>query len=135
MDLDKDTLWLNQAQIARLFGTQRPAITKHLNNVFKCKELNEKAVCSILEHTADDGKKYATKFYNLDAVISVGYRVNSARATQFRIWASGVLKEHILSGYTLNQKRLLEQVEKLKELEKAIAFIEEKSNKGLLNNQ
>ena len=135
LDLDKDTLWLNQAQIARLFGTQRPAITKHLNNVFKCKELNEKAVCSILEHTADDGKKYATKFYNLDAVISVGYRVNSARATQFRIWATGVLKEHILSGYTLNQKRLLEQAEKLKELEKAIAFIEEKSHKGLLNNQ
>ena len=58
LDIDKDTLWLNQAQIAQLFGTQRPAITKHLNNIFKCKELNEKAVCSILEHTADDGKKY-----------------------------------------------------------------------------
>ena len=78
LDLDKDTLWLNQAQIARLFGAQRPAITTHLNNVFKCKELNEKAVCSILEHTADDGKKYATRFYNLDAVISVGYRINSS---------------------------------------------------------
>lgn len=83
--LDKETVWLSQKQIAELFGTQRPAITKHLANIFKTKELKELSVSSILEHTAEDGKIYKTKFYNLDAIISIGYRVNSQRATQFRI--------------------------------------------------
>ncbi len=75
--LANETAWLNQHQIAILFGTQRPAITKHLSNIFDSKELNRKSVCSILEHTASDGKTYKTMFYNLDAIISVGYRVNS----------------------------------------------------------
>ena len=75
---------MTQDQIAVLFGTQRPAITKHLNNIFKSSELSENSVSSILEHTAQDGKVYKVKFYNLDAIISVGYRVNSKRATQFR---------------------------------------------------
>jgi hypothetical protein len=92
--LEEETVWLTQKQIARLFGTQRPAITKHLHNIFKSGELKEDSVCSILEHTALDGKKYQTKFYNLDIIISVGYRVNSSRATQFRIWATKVLKDH-----------------------------------------
>ena len=86
--LEQETVWLTQKHIAQLFGTQRPAITKHLHNIFKTEELDENSVCSILEHTAPDGKKYKTLFYNLDAIISVGYRVNSARATQFRIWAN-----------------------------------------------
>lgn len=133
--LEQETIWLAQKQIAGLFGTQRPAITKHLNNIFNSKELEQNSVCSILEHTAQDGKKYKTQFYNLDAIISVGYRVNSARATQFRIWATRVLKEHLLHGYTINQKRLLEQNERLKELQKAIAFIESKSHKELLQWQ
>jgi len=80
-----ESVWITQGQIALLFGTQRPAITKHLNNIFKSGELDEKSVSSILEHTASDGKTYKTRFYNLDAIISVGYRVNSRRATQFRI--------------------------------------------------
>ena len=91
--LELETVWLTQQQIAKLFGTQRPAITKHLHNIFKSKELQKNSVCSILEHTASDGKKYRTNFYNLDAIISVGYWVNSSRATQFRIWATNVLKK------------------------------------------
>lgn len=75
--LEKETLWLTQSQIAILFGTKRPAITKHLNNIFKSGELDRNSVCSILEHTASDGKKYKAQFYNLDAIIAVGYRVNS----------------------------------------------------------
>ena len=107
--LDQETVWLNQAQMAELFGTKRPAITKHLNNIYKSGELDEHSTCSILEHMADHGQRYRTKHYNLDAIISVGYRVNSMRATQFRQWATGVLKQHLVQGYTLNQKRLAER--------------------------
>ena len=92
--LEDDTVWLTQNQIAELFGTKRPAITKHLRNIFSSGELSESSVSSILEHTASDGKTYQTKFYNLDAILSVGYRVNSKNATQFRIWANKVLKEY-----------------------------------------
>ena len=81
-----ETLWLSQAKLALLFGAQRPAITKHLKNIFDSCELIESAVCSKIAHTAEDGKTYQTQFYNLDAIISVGYRVNSSQATQFRIW-------------------------------------------------
>jgi prophage maintenance system killer protein len=119
--LEKETVWLTQAQIALLFGTQRPAITKHLMNIFKSGELRSKSVSSILEHTAADGKVYQTQFYNLDVIISIGYRVNSKQATKFRIWATKVLKDHILKGYTLNQKRLQEKG--LAEFEQAVAMI------------
>lgn len=81
-------------------------ITKHLKNIFASGELQENSVRSILEHTADDGKKYSTKFYNLDAIISVGYRVNSTQATHFRIWATQVLKEYIIKGFAMNDERL-----------------------------
>ena len=104
--LQNETLWLTQENIARLFGIQRSAITKHLGNIFESGELPEKSVCSILEHTAGDGKRYKTKFYNLDAIIAVGYRVNSKRATQFRIWATQVLKEYIIKGFAMNDQRL-----------------------------
>ena len=83
--LHNENIWLTQDKISLLFGVQRPAITKHLKNIFESGELNENSVSSILEHTADDGKAYKTKFYNLDAILSVGYRVNSKQATQFRI--------------------------------------------------
>jgi len=96
--LIQETLWLSQQQLADLFNIKRQAITKHLKNIFISEELNESSVCSILEHTATDGKKYKTKFYNLDAIISVGYRVNSNEATQFRIWATGILKKHLVQG-------------------------------------
>jgi len=104
--LRDENIWLTQDKIAILFGVQRPAITKHLRNIFESGELNENSVSSILEHTADDGKTYNTKFYNLDAILSVGYRVNSAQATQFRIWATERLKEYIIKGFTMDDERL-----------------------------
>jgi prophage maintenance system killer protein len=119
LKLQDETIWMNQAQIAELFNTRRPAITKHLKNIFADKELNEKAVCSILEHTAKDGKTYKVQYYNLDAIISVGYRVNSSQATQFRIWATSKLKELLTKGYVLDQKRLKAYAGKVKELEHA----------------
>lgn len=93
--LEEETVWLTQAQIADLFGVKQPAISKHLSNIFKSGELDEKRVYSILEYTATDGKIYKTKFYNLDAIVSVGYRVNSINATRFRQWATSVLKQYI----------------------------------------
>lgn len=107
--LDRETVWLSQAQMAELFGTRRPAITKHLSNIYRSGELSEESTCSILEHMAEHGQRYRTKRYNLDAIISVGYRVNSSRATQFRQWATQVLKDHLMQGYTLNQRRLAER--------------------------
>ena len=104
--VDKETVWLTQPQIAELFGTKRPAITKHLSNIFKSGELDEDSVSSKMELTAADGKTYLTKFYNLDAILSVGYRVNSINATKFRQWANKVLKEYLLRGYSVNQRLL-----------------------------
>lgn len=102
--IEDETVWLTQAQIAELFETKRQAITKHLKNIFQSSELNENSVCSILELTASDGKSYKTKTYNLDAIISVGYRVNSKNATLFRRWASQVLKDYLLKGHVINQR-------------------------------
>lgn len=104
--LQNETIWLTQEKIAELFGVQRPAITKHLKNIFESGELIEDSVSSILEHTADDSKIYKTKFYNLDAIISVGYRVNSTQATHFRIWATALLKEYIIKGFAMDDERL-----------------------------
>jgi hypothetical protein len=103
---EDETVWLSQKMLAELFGVQQPAIAKHLKNIFDSNELEEKVVHSILEYTASDGKKYKTKFYNLDAIIAVGYRVNSKRATQFRIWATGILRDFAIKGYVLDRKRL-----------------------------
>lgn len=106
--LEDETVWLTQEQIADLFGTKRPAITKHLNNIYKSGELDIDSTCSILEHMGNDGKqRYTTKYYNLDAILSIGYRVNSKNATLFRKWANSVLKDYLLKGYSIN-KRLLE---------------------------
>lgn len=103
--MENETIWLTQEQIAYLFGTKRPAITKHLNNIYNSGELDVDSTCSILEHMGNDGKqKYTTKYYNLDAILSVGYRVNSKNATLFRKWASSVLKEYLLKGYSVNQR-------------------------------
>ena len=133
--LEENTVWLTQNQIALLFSTQRPAITKHLNNIFKSGELDKNSVSSILEHTANDGKTYKTQFYNLDAIISVGYRVNSNRATQFRIWATKTLKEHLVKGYTLNEKRLLQYQNSFQDLQETITLLQEKSKHELLVGQ
>ena len=102
----KENIWLTQKRMAELFGVQRPSITRHLKNIFVTGELAEHSVCSILEHTAEDGKKYKTKYYNLDAIISVGYRVNSTQATRFRIWATEHLTEYMLKGFILDDERL-----------------------------
>lgn len=103
--MEGDTVWLNQVQMAELFGTKRPAITKHLNNIYKCKELLEESTCSILEHMGNDGKQiYSTKYYNLDAIISVGFRVNTKRGIEFRQWANRILKEYLLRGYVINSR-------------------------------
>ncbi len=125
--LEKETVWLTQKQIAELFMTDRSVITKHLSNIFKSKELNENSVCAIFAHTASDGKTYQTKLYNLDVIISVGYRVNSKRATQFRIWATDVLKSYLTKGYALNERKLLKEGVKLKELQETISFINSKA--------
>ena len=101
-----ETFWMTQKKMGELFGVQRPAITKHLKNIFESNELEEKSVSSIMEHTAEDKKKYKTTFYNLDAIIAVGYRVNSNKATKFRIWATKVLKEFITKGFVLDDERL-----------------------------
>jgi len=110
--LGQETIWLTQPRMAALFGVQRPAITKHLKNIFESGELEEEVVCSILElttpHGAIEGKTQSqeVKYYNLDAVISVGYRVNSAEATQFRIWATKLLREYLIKGFAMDDERL-----------------------------
>lgn len=128
--LENETVWLTQQQIADLFGTKRPAITKHLSNIFKSGELEEESTCSILEHMAADGSRtYSTKYYNLDVILSVGYRVNSANATMFRRWANQVLKEYLLRGYSVNQR--LMQIEdridrRLSEHDRHLLMLDEK---------
>ena len=104
--LHQENIWLTQDKMADLFGVQRPAITKHLINIFESGELQESSASSILEHIALDGKKYKTKFYNLDVIIAVGYRVNSKQATHFRIWATKVLREYMLKGFAMDDDRL-----------------------------
>jgi len=133
--LDKDTVWLDAHLIALLFDVKRPAIVKHINNIYKTGELDKKSTCSILEQVAADGKIRKMNLYNLDMIISVGYRVNSKRATQFRIWATKVLKEHLVKGYTINEKRLLETQDKFNQLQEMISFLREKSKHKLLSGQ
>ena len=128
VSLERDSVWLSQTQMAELFGTKRPAITKHLGNIYQTAELDENSTCSILEHMAEHGQNYKTRFYNLDAIISVGYRVNSTRATQFRQWATSILKQHVIQGVTLNQRRLRERGI---EFEQAIALL----SKTLIHQQ
>lgn len=130
--LENETVWLTQQQIADLFGVRQPAISKHLKNIFESGELNELSVYSILEYTAADGKTYKTKFYNLDAILSVGYRVNSKNATLFRQWANNILKEYLMKGYSINQRfihmesridhRLSEHDAQIKELNNRMDF-------------
>jgi hypothetical protein len=101
-----ETFWLTQKRMAELFGVDRSVITKHLQNIFTTNELVEDSVCANFAHTAEDGKTYQTNFYNLDAIIAVGYRVNSKEATQFRIWATKTLREFIIKGFVLDDERL-----------------------------
>lgn len=113
--VEDETVWLTQAQMAELFQTTRNNITLHIKNIFKEKELLENSVCKDSLLTASDGKNYRTKYYNLDLIISVGYRVKSLRGTQFRIWANQVLKDHLLRGYSLSKRvdRIEDQVDNI----------------------
>jgi hypothetical protein len=104
--LENETVWLSQAQMAELFQKDRKTITEHIQNVFKDGELAENSVCRKSQHTASDGKKYNVNFYNLDVIISVGYRVSSLRGTQFRIWATSKLREYIIKGFVMDDERL-----------------------------
>lgn len=112
--LENETVWLTQAQIADLFGVNQPAISKHIRNIYKSGELQEISTYSILEYMGNDGKqRYQIKYYNLDVILSVGYRVNSKNATLFRQWANKVLKDYLLKGYSINRR--------LSELEQTVA--------------
>ena len=105
--LQNEDVWLNVNVIAELFDVQRPAIYKHISNIFTEEELDEKSVCSILEYTASDNKNYKTKYYNLDMIISIGYRVNSKKAVKFRQWANKIIKEYMVKGFVLDDDRFL----------------------------
>ena len=115
VNMKDETVWLTQKQMAELFGKDRKTITSHIKNIYRDNELNENEVCSFFEHTASDGKKYKTQYYNLDMIISVGYRVKSKQGIIFRKWATSVLKEYLINGYAVNKKRLeyLEKTVKL----------------------
>ena len=106
VNVKDETVWLTQKQMAELFGKDRRTITRHIQNIYKDEELEENSVCSFFEHTAEDGKKYNVQYYNLDMIISVGYRVNSKQGVAFRKWANKILKDYMLKGYAVNQKRL-----------------------------
>ena len=124
--LENNTIWLTQKDMAELFGVKTPAINKHLNNIYQEGELSQDATISILEIVQKEGKRNVKRqkaFYNLDAIISVGYRVNSSRATQFRIWATNVLKEYLIKGYAINEKLLNDKQEKIKTLQTTVSLL------------
>ena len=128
VDTEGETIWATQAQITELFGVDRTVVSRHLNNIFKDGELEEARVCAKNAHTGPDGKTYQVKMYNLDAIISVGYRVNSKKATQFRVWATSVLKKYLVSGAAINQKRLealaeKHEIKKLHDVEEMIGIV------------
>ncbi len=121
--LEQETIWLSLDQIAVLFGRDKSVISRHLNNVFKSQELLRDSVVAKNATTASDGKTYMVDYYNLDAIISVGYKVNSKRGTEFRIWATQVLKDHIVKGYTVNEKRIRDENARLKELQETVDLL------------
>jgi hypothetical protein len=133
--LEKDTVWLTQKQMAELFDKDVRTINEHIKNIFEEEELKKNSAIRKFRIAAADGKTYETNFYNLDATISVGYRVRSLRGTQFRIWATKTLKQHLIKGYTVNEQRLLQTRDKLNELQETISFLREKSKYELLAGQ
>jgi len=123
VQLDKETVWLNLNQMAELFHRDKSVVSRHLRNVFKTGELIKEAVVAKNATTAADGKTYQVDFYNLDAIISVGYRVNSLRGTQFRQWATRVLRDHLVKGYTIHEQRLREETAKLREMQQTVDLL------------
>ncbi|UVO20215.1 virulence RhuM family protein [Stutzerimonas stutzeri] len=131
--LEHETVWLSLQQLTELFGRDKSVISRHLKNIFDSNELQREAVVAKKATTAADGKTYQVEYFNLDAIISVGYRVSSVRATQFRQWATGVLKQHLVEGYTLNQRRLAERGI---EFEQAVSLLSRTlANQQLVNDQ
>ena len=127
VNLKEDTVWLSQKQMAELFEKNTDTIGLHIKNIFSTKELNEKSTTekySVVQIEGNRKVERKIKFYNLDLIISVGYRVNSKRGTQFRIWATNILKQHLVNGYTINEKRIREDRNKLKELQKTLKITE-----------
>ena len=122
-DIEKETIWATQAQIAELFDVDFRTVSEHLNNIFQTRELVRNSVFRKFRNTGPDGKSYETKFYNLDAMIAVGYRVNSKKATQFRIWSTGVLREYLKAGYSLDQRKLKESPEAVEGLNETLALM------------
>ncbi len=126
--LEKETVWLTQKQMAVLFDKNVRTINEHIQNIFREGELRQKSVIRKFRITASDGKTYDTSFYSLDAIISVGYRIKSQRGTQFRIWATMVLRDYLIKGHVLNQKRLVaENMKRFKDLQETVNFIKSKS--------
>jgi hypothetical protein len=130
--IEQETVWLDAHLIARLFSVNRPAIVKHIQNIYKSNELLEDSTCSILEQVALDGKRRKMNVYNLDIIISVGYRVNSKEATQFRQWATQRLKDYLVQGYAINEKRLQEATSKFQDLNNAVKLATKAVNKTTL---
>jgi len=124
--LENETVWLNQYQLESLFKTDRTSINRHIRNVYKIKELEENSTCAKIAQVQDEGGrtiKRNIKYYNLDLIIAVGYRVNSIRGTEFRMWANKILKEYLIKGYSMNEKLLKKQNEKLTDLKESIKLL------------
>ena len=130
---DRETVWLTQKQIAELFGKDRRTITRHIQNIYKDNELEQDSVCSFFEHTGSDGKNYKVQFYNLDMILAVGYRVKSPNGIVFRKWATSILKDYMLKGYAVNQKRLEALDRTVKIQSRIIASTLELDEKEVLN--
>jgi len=136
--LEEETVWLTQKQMALLFDKGVPTINEHIKNIYKEGELEEKSTIRKFRIVQKEGRRKVERdvdFYNLDVIISVGYRVKSLRGTQFRIWATKTLKNHLIKGYTINEKRLLEKEEQLKQLQEAISFLQQKAKHPFLLGQ
>lgn len=123
VQLEKETVWLNLNQIVDLFERDKSVISRHINNIFKEKELDKNSVVAKNATTAADGKTYQVDYYNLDVIISVGYRVKSIRGTQFRIWANQIIKEYLIKGYSLNEKKLKQKTKQLEELQNSVKIL------------
>lgn len=127
--LQNETIWLSQQQIANLFVVRKAAISKHIKNIYAEGELAKKGTVSKMETVQREGARYITRnieYYNLDMIIAVGYRVSSRHATRFRVWATGILREHLIKGYTVNERRLKEEYQhKIKELKQTIALLQD----------
>lgn len=122
--LENDSVWLNLNQILELFQRDKSVISRHISNIFKENELEKKSVVAKNATTAKDGKTYQVDYYNLDVIISVGYRIKSQRGTQFRIWANKILKDYLIRGYSLNENKLIKQNQQLKELQESVKILD-----------